>query len=228
MIYDIVFIIIILISLFIGYKKGVARMLLSLFGSAASFLLSVLLGEYFSKLVYDNHIAPSVVDSLSRTLAISSSGYSDVFESLPPFVRFALNFTDTSYTDVVLAVDRIPQTLAENIEKAIAPVVTSLLAFIFTALIFIAVLFLFKLVVKHIVVAVFNIPVLKTVNKLLGSLCAVVIGLLFVSFFAFLLHLIMPYLNNVPYIFSESTIYNSYIFYYFYSGNIFDTIISIF
>ncbi len=228
MIYDVLFIVIILISIFIGYKRGIARMLVSLFGTVASFLLSIFLGDYLSKLVYDNHIAPSVVDSLSRTLTIPDAGYSEVFDSLPPFVRFALSFSDFSYTDTVSAVERIPMTLAEGFEKAIAPVVTSLLSAIFTVLIFIAVFLLFKLIVKHIIVSVFNIPVLKTVNKLLGSLCSFFIGLLFVSFFAFLLHLIMPYLSNVPYLFSESTIYNSYIFYYFYSGNIFDTIISIF
>ncbi|MBE6823758.1 MAG: hypothetical protein E7513_00240 [Ruminococcaceae bacterium] len=228
MIYDVIFIVIILISLFVGYKRGAARMLVSLLGTVTSFLLSVFLGDYLSKLIYDSHIAPSIIDSITQSLAIPSVGETDVFDSLPTFVRFTLSFTDFEYSDAVSAVEHIPHNLAENFEKTIAPIVIAVLSMILTALAFTVSIFLFRLVFKRFFIAVFNIPVIKTVNKLVGALCSLVAGLLFVSFIAFLLHLVMPYLKNVPYIFSESTIYNSYIFYHFYSGNIFDTIISIF
>lgn len=228
MILDIIVIAIILISVFIGYKVGAARALFSLIGSIVSFLLAVLLGRYLTTLIYDGYIKSSIVKSISDSLTINTQSALSQ-ESLPPFVRFALNFTGNSFEST--AVDTFsdaPDIIANGIEVGIRPIVTSVLSFALTGILFLIIYFLFRFLLLKLLLSVFKLPVLRGINRLLGAVCSLITSVLFISFAAFLLRLITPYVTDMPYILSESTIYNSYIFYHFYSGNIFYALTSIF
>ncbi len=227
MIYDIIFIAVILISLIVGYNKGAAKMLCSFLGSLVSVIISALLGDYLSSIIYNGFISQSIVDSVADSLTIGNVSNAQVFDSLPPFVRFTLELTSFDAEKSVSVTESVPLTIAKSVEKAVAQPVISLLSVIISLALFFVVFYLFRFVFSKIINMIFNLPVIRTFNKLLGSVCSVLCGLVFVSFAAFLLSVVMPYFNDVPYIFSESTIYNSYIFYHFYSGNIFTKLISI-
>ncbi|MBQ4128451.1 MAG: CvpA family protein [Ruminococcus sp.] len=227
MIYDIIVILIILISVVVGYKVGAAKTLLSLIGSIATFMLAVFLGDYLSNLIYDNFISQSIISSVTESLSVNGSTISA--NTLPLFVRFAFGLTNTDLESLLSnAVNAFPETVATSVESALKPVVISVLSFLFTSILFIVVYFLFRVLLLKVLLRIFKLPIIKGLNSILGVLCALINSVLLISFLAFLLKLIMPYLNNVPYIFSESIIYNSYIFYHFYSGNIFSTILSVF
>ena len=224
MIYDLLTLGIVLLCVIVGYTRGAAKSLVSLIGFLVSFVSAVFLGDFLTDLFYDNYLSVAITDSIKD--AIVSNNTTTV--TLPPFVSFALKLTDHDYENALLsAIEKAPQTIAVAFESAVKPIIVSVLSFVLTAVIFIVLYIVFKLIIKKILVFVLELPVISLFNKILGALCGVVTAFLIVSFTAFMLKTLMPYMNNIPYIFSESTIYNSYIFYHFYSGNIFNTIISI-
>lgn len=229
MIYDVLVIVIVLISLFIGFKRGCAKMLSSLVLSLVAFLISVFLGDYLSNILYDTYIGPEIVRSVSESVSSQTANITTLSDELPAFVRFTVGLTGFDLDSALYnATKNFPLTVGTAFESAIKPVVLSVASFLLTALIFVILYFIFKFIVLKLLTAVFNLPVLRGFNSVLGAVCSLLSSVLLISFIAFLLKLVMPYIAHIPYIFSESTIYNSYIFYYFYSGNIFYTLTSIF
>lgn len=226
MIYDLLTIAVFLICVIVGYVRGAAKSLVSLVGFFASFLFAVFLGDFITDLLYDNYISTAIIESIRDTLTTQSN---TTTVNLPPFASFALMLTGYDYESALLtAVENAPTTIATTFESMIKPVIVSVLSFIFTAIIFILIFIVFKIIVRKILMFAFDLPVISTINKVLGALCGVINAVLILSFVAFLLKTLMPYMNDIPYSLCESTIYNSYIFYHFYSGNIFNAIISIF
>ena len=228
MIYDIIVIAILLISVIVGYNRGAAKTVVSLLGCVLSIILAAFLGDFCADLVYDSYLRQAIIDSVSST--VTNSGATElVTADLPPFVSFAMILTSFDYTNALqTSLDSLPQAIAVGFETAIKPVVMSVLTFILTALIFILLYFVFRFVLRAILDFVFRLPVLKGLNKFFGAVLSLIGGLLLVSFLAFLLNIVMPFITDIPFYLSESTIYNSYIFYHFYSGNIFINLISAF
>lgn len=225
MIYDALTLAVVLLCIVIGYVRGAAKTVVSFVGYIVSFLVSVFLGDLLTQLIYDNFISEKIIDSIQETFTTQAVTTS---VELPPFVSFVLKFTGFDYENaLVKAIDNAPSTVAIAFETAVKPIIVSVLSFLLTAVIFILVSLLFRLIVRKILMFVFELPVISSINKMLGALCGAVNSVFIISFIAFLLKLLMPYMNDIPYMFCESTIYNSYIFYHFYSGNIFNAIISV-
>lgn len=225
MIYDLLAIAVFLLCIIVGYVKGAAKTLLSLVGFFSSFLLAVFLGELITDLLYDNYLSTAIIESIRDNLATQSD---TTTVSLPPFASFALSLSGFDYESALSsAVKCAPTAIATTFEAMVKPVIVSVLSFVFTSVIFILSFILFKIVVRKILLFVSELPVISTINRVLGALCGVINAVLILSFLAFLLKTFMPYMNDIPFMLSESTIYNSYIFYHFYSGNIFNAIISV-
>ncbi|MBQ8538618.1 MAG: CvpA family protein [Ruminococcus sp.] len=228
MIYDIIVIAILIISLFVGYKVGAAKMLVSMLSGIASFVLAAIFGDFCAQLIYDSYLSTAIINSVSSTVVNSGAGEL-VTAELPPFVSFAMMLTGFDYDNALkTSLESLPQAIATGFETAVRPVVMSVLEVVLTLLIFVIIYFVLRLVLRAVLNFVFTLPVLKVINKVFGVVLSFVSSLLFVSFLAFLLNIIMPYLTDIPFWLSESTIYNSYIFYHFYSGNIFINLISAF
>lgn len=226
MLYDLLFIAIVLLCVIVGYVRGAAKSIVTLLGFLASFLIAVFLGDFLTDFVYDSYLSSAIINSVKDSLNAESIS-ADV--TLPPFVSLVMSLTGFDYEEALLsAVQNAPMAIATAFESAVKPVVVSVLSFVFTTIIFFVLYFVFRLVLRKILLFFFNLPVISFFNKLIGGVCGLFSSLFIVSFIAFLLKTVMPYLTDIPYFLSESTIYNSYIFYHFYSGNIFSTIISIF
>lgn len=227
MIYDIIVIAIIIISVIIGFRRGAAKSVVTLIGSFASLLVAVFLGEYLAELIYDSYLRQAIIDGVTTSV---ENGSKDVIGSgvLPAFVSFVLNLTgfDTS-PFFESAAESVPTAIALGFEASAGTVVISVLSLLLTLIINIVVYFIFRKLVLRLLLAIFKLPVIRLLNKLLGVVFSLISALLIISFIAFLFKLVMPYITDMPFILSESTIYNSYIFYHFYSGNIFYALISL-
>ena len=110
----------------------------------------------------------------------------------------------------------------------IAPIIISMISFFLTIILFFVILFLLKKIIFALILKIFNLPVLSAINRFFGAILGIFNGILVVLFLSYLLKLIIPYLGNAPFPFDETTIYSSYIFYQFYSGNIFTYITNLF
>lgn len=229
MILDIIVIAIIILSLIIGYKLGAARALLTLVGYIVSFLLATFFGEYLANFIYSTYLGPSIVTSVSDSISNQFDNSLVSIEQLPAFVRFSINLTGfdcdlSKYKDT----STVPQAIASGFESAVKPIVISVLSFVLIAVIFLIVFLLYRIFILKILLKLFKLPIIHSIDSVLGAVCSLIIAVLLISFVAFLLKMIMPFTTDMPYILSESTIYNSYIFYHFYSGNIFYTLLSVF
>ena len=67
----------------------------------------------------------------------------------------------------------------------------------------------------------FRFPVLNVINRVGGAVIGLIDAVLLVCMFAYLTKLIIVNVGTSSSWFNESTINNSFIFYHFYSGNIF-------
>ena len=229
MILDVIIIALALIAVLIGWKLKASRMLLALLGNIIAVIISALLGDYLSDVVYSTYIKDKIIESLTATIQPNVESITDAFSQLPMFVRFSLNITGFSVDkELATATSDITHSLATNIESAMSSVVISVLSVVLSMLIFAVVYLLYRFLIMHFLLKVFELPLVSGVDSFLGSICAVVVIAVLVMFFAFMLRMITPYVCDMPFWLSESTIYNSYIFYHFYSGNIFYKVISIF
>ncbi|MBR2714633.1 MAG: CvpA family protein [Ruminococcus sp.] len=228
MILDVILVVIFLIGIIIGIKNGVAKTLVSFLGSMLCFSAATFLGEILSKAIYESYICDSIVNSISNSVVTpDATDISGVFDRLPPFVRFCLGFTGYDVVDsVTTTVSDAPMMIAQSVESAISSVVIAVLSFVLTGIFFMLIFAIFRLFIMKPIVRLFKSPTMSFVDSLLGVICSLLSCFLLISFLAFLLKILMPYVPEMPYIFSESTIYNSYIFYHFYSGNIFYKLIS--
>ena len=229
MILDAIIILLLFVAVIVGWKLKVSRMLLVLLGNIISVIISAFLGDYLAPIIYESYVKPGIVESISRSVSSATGDYISVVEELPAFVKFALSFTGCSAdTDLSQMNENLSLSVADAIEMSINPIVISVMSIILSALIFSLVFLLYRFLIMHFLLKVFKLPVLSGVDSFLGALCGILVTVVLVSFFAFLLKTITPYVEHMPFILSESTIYNSYIFYHFYSGNIFYKVLSIF
>lgn len=229
MILDVIIIAVALVAVFIGWKLKASRMLLALLGNIIAVVVSAFLGDYLSEIVYNSYIKDKIIESLKTSMESEVVSITDAFDNLPSFVRFSLNITGFSPEKELSAVSSdITHSLASSVESAVSSVVISVLSVVLSILIFAAVYLLYRFLIMHFLMKVFELPLISCVDSILGSLCAIFVAAVLISFFAFMLRMITPYISHMPFWLSESTIYNSYIFYHFYSGNIFYKVISIF
>ena len=229
MILDAIIILLLFVAVIVGWRLKVSRMLLALLGNIISVIISAFLGDYLAPIIYESYVKPGIVESISRSVSSATGDYISVVEELPAFVKFALSFTGFSAdTDLSQMNENLSLSVADAIEMSINPIVISVMSIILSALIFSLVFLLYRFLIMHFLLKVFKLPVFSGVDSFLGALCGILVTVVLVSFFAFLLKTITPYVEHMPFILSESTIYNSYIFYHFYSGNIFYKVLSIF
>ncbi len=227
MILDVIIIILLIISLFVGYKLGAARVLLSLFGYVIALLVATFLGNYLSALIYDSFVSVSVIDAVTHSLVNELTSVTDAVSQLPLIARFSLFVTGFDLNSAITADGGVATSMAVAVESALKPVVKAVLSSVLIFILFFAVYFIYRLTFYKLLIKIFRLPVLKFFNSILGAIGGVLILALFLSLFALILRIIAPFVEHMPFILSTSTIYNSYIFYHFYSGNIFYKLISI-
>lgn len=228
MILDVIIIMLCVVAVFVGWKLKVSQMLLALLGNIISVIISAFLGDYLAPIIYDAYIKPGIIESLSQSVSSTTGGYISAVEELPAFVKFVLSLCGmSSDADFSQINENLSLSVADAIEASINPMIISILSIILSALIFTLVFLIYRFLIMHFLLKVFKLPVLSGIDSFLGALCGILVAIVLVSFFAFLLRTITPYVEHMPFWLSESTIYNSYIFYHFYNGNIFYNVISI-
>lgn len=216
MVLDIIVAAILLLITFIGYKKGAAGMLIGIAMMFVSFVAAAWVSKWLSGVMYQSFFAPSV----DKAAASAAASAGDLVSQLPWWAQKALDFSGKEIASAG------SEGLANAINAVVQPIVTGILTVILTLILFLIIdLILHKLLLKPIL-AVFRLPFVRTVDRIIGAIIGAAEGVLIVCMLAFVLKLVLPYIDTNAGFLNESTIYNSFIFYHFYSGNIFTTITS--
>lgn len=229
---DVGIIIILLFFVFLGVKRGAVRAFLNFASIIAAGILSSWLGKLIAEFIYTTFVQKGVTDSIAKAMVdnanqIGTDSYiTAVLQSIPEYIRqslyaFGININDLqSSIGSQESITTWVNSAAGQIERAIAPVYMALISLATIIIIFVLLMIVRKFVVGALC-SVFNLPILKQVNGLLGSILGLLEGVIIVFLICLLLHIMLPYWSDVPKIFSPDVIQSTAVFKHFYNCGIF-------
>lgn len=229
MIYDVILILIVIIFVVVNAHRGAARALAGIATSILAYFGATALGAFLSEVVYNWLLKPAITKAVADAVTnVSNNTAGSAVDKLPDWLTKMLNLSGEDLTKLFSEpLNSVSDSVTNAVENAVKPIAVSILGFFITIILFLLFLFIIRKLLIKPLLGVFEFPVIRTVNRFFGALLGLVEAFLTVSLLAYLLRLIIPYVGSSTGFFSESTIYNSFIFYHFYNGNIFSAILSL-
>ena len=229
MIFDIILILIFIVLIIVNICRGIARSLANIIACVLAYLGAAAVGQFLADYLYETLVKPAVTKAVTDAIVNASSDAANgVVSSLPAWLTGLLNLSAEDLTTVMQEpISNASGTISEAVNKAIQPVATGLMVVFITVILFLLLFFILRWILKKPMELIFSFPILNAVNRLLGAVIGFVDAFLLVSMLAYLTKVIIVNFHPQSAWFNESIIYNSFIFYYFYSGNIFSWIISL-
>lgn len=152
MIFDVIILSLLAFSAFIGYKKGLVGVLVSIIALAVSIILAIILQGTLSDYLYnDTTIGKTVETNIQNTLDEQVKNV-DTKENKNNFINMFVN------------TDEITQNIEKGLSKKITKLVLKGISF---AIIFVIV-FIICYILSMILNIVFKLPILNSVNKIGG------------------------------------------------------------
>lgn len=205
MIANIIIIATIVLFIIIGIKRGIAKTLLNLAGLIFTAITAYYLSSFLAQLIYDNFLKQTIISNLEQIIEQQGIEYAvlNCFDAVPIFITAILSLIfglfgvslEEFQKNMSFSKD-VSLSLAENIEASLSSTVTTVLAIILIILLFIIILILVKKIIK-LALKIFEIPVIKQINKLLGGLLGAVEGIVFLWFAINIFYAIMSFINPV-------------------------------
>ena len=180
---DAVVILIFLLCVFIGHKRGFIKTVAGIVAFLAALAVSTLLSGPVAGLVYDKAVEPTVIETVEtqyeQVKGTEIEKLNNAYESLPTMVKNLL--AQTGITDVDALTQKMPTGVDTSVSESVNAVVEPLLLPLIKALCSL-VLFFIAYIAASIVLRVLNIiaklPLLKQLNKTLGLVGGIVSGAL--------------------------------------------------
>ena len=229
MIFDIILIAIFIILIIINVWRGFARSLASILAVIISYFSAAALGRLIAGFIYTTFVQPAVTKAVNEAVASVSTQTADgVVSALPSWLTDLLNFSSQDYAKLLdQPIDKASGAIADAVNAAVQPVATGIITAVATVILFLLLVIILRFLITKPLVHLFRFPVLNFFNRFFFFLFGFVDAFLLVSMLAYLTKLIIVNAHPQSSWFNESTIYNSFIFYHFYSGNIFSWLMSL-
>ena len=187
-IFDGVLILILVISIYKGYKDGFVKTLLSFISLIIAGAIAFFIANFLSGLIYINIISPNIINSVINNENFSSTNIIDstkmVLEILPQLTGNLVDYSQNNFGEVLqIVTGNFQGTDADLINKIIDVTLGPIIKSAVTLAIW-CVLFLIMIPVTRIMIRKFkyinNIPIIGGVNKVLGLVSGTLIGAVFV------------------------------------------------
>lgn len=186
---DIVLVAIFAAYVFFAAKKGFVRTLLELVVVVAAIFLSFQISPVISQTVYDGFVEKEIVNALEEQITenIDSLSVTEkanaVLDSIPDF---AVSLASSAGVEISTIKDQISsqkfdsQNLAQSlVDKIAEPIVVGALTIIIFILLAVVLMIVLKIAAKYIS-KLFDIPVVKSLNRSLGGVLGAIKGVLVV------------------------------------------------
>ena len=213
---DIILLAIIVLSIFLGWKKGFVRTVLNSLSFFIAIILTGLLYGYVYDWLYPKFFLPKITDIINDMVVKVTDGATldSLFNKLPQ-----------SFTDLIGKFTTVPQakdyysanpnasvsSFSEFLASPVASTIGKVLCFI---LVFIAIMLLLKLV-GFLLDSVCKLPLIKSANKLLGILAGIILGFLFAWLLSEAISVLLPKLTLLfPNVFGEDILEKSFVLKY--------------
>ena len=193
---DIALVLVFALCVWRGHKKGLIKALTGILAFLLATAVALLLSTTVAGIVYDKKVEPPVVTAIEDVLGQGGTlaqGADKALETMPTFLQNLLEKANiASGQDIVskLTDQEDAMSFAQQIsDQVVRPPAMKLLKAVCTLLLFIV-----GLLAAHIVLRVLNVlaklPLLKQLNKSLGTVAGVLSGLLWVLFFSCVLQVV--------------------------------------
>lgn len=228
MIYDVILVGIFILMIVINAHRGAAKALAGMLCSLVAYLAATALGKIASDWIYETFIRPEIDKAVINAVSSAAANTTEaITTSLPAWLAGLLKINSVDLSTVVgNNISKNAAAITTVVNDTVKPLAVGIVSVLATVLLFFLIYYLLKLLVVRPVLKLFELPGIRGVNRFFGGVIGLIDAFLLVSLLAYLLKLLMPAISSQSGIFNESTIYNSFIFYHFYSGNIFTAITS--
>lgn len=203
MITDIIIVAVIVLFALIGVKRGIAKTILNLAGLVLTAISAYYLSSFLSQFIYDSFLKQTVITNIQQIIEQNGIDYAlnNCLEAVPQWINGILSFfagifgvsLDEFESQLIIPSD-ISSSTSQVVESAVAPVVTSVLSIIFVIVLFVIIFIIVKKLIR-LASGVFNIPVIKQINQLLGGIFGLAEGLLVVFIAVNIFDIVTGYTN---------------------------------
>lgn len=188
---DLIVIAIILLSTFLGYKKGLIGVAFKIVSFIIAIIITLILYKPVSNIIientsWDETIEITIYDKLSGTRVEEGEKISKEETDLPGIVVNYIN--DGIENTVKQAQENVVQMVSKNLTQSVIQIITMIAIFIVTKL-----LLLFA---KVILEAVAELPIVKQFNEIGGILYGILRGLIIIFVLLAIASFILPMLNQ--------------------------------
>lgn len=216
---DGVIIILFALFIFLGFKNGVARSLISFIGAIFSLIFSIYISSLASEAIYDTFIEKNLTSSINQTISDKNFKSEDIFNNLPNFVSNALriyNITNEKVSSIARSsgLDK-EKVLSDLFSRAIKGVIRDILSI----LIFWLLMILIGTICKNLSY-VFKLPVLRQIDGLLGGIFGAFKGYVVIVILMMFLKMFLPISKVVPEVLSDKNIDSTVLFSHMYKSNL--------
>ena len=193
-------ILILVVAIALGYRRGFVRSVVQLAGLIAAFVLAFSLSATLAGLAFDNFASEPLQESITQALQenVSSSASEQVqtaLDALPEFLVNALNANETAQAaldGLSKQVNDSAPALAETVVVDILrPLAVALLRFLLFLLLFLGLMIVVKLVTK-LIKPLTKLPVIRQADGALGAVIGLAKGVLFVLVAVTVMQLLAP------------------------------------
>ena len=197
---DIIIVCIIILCVYMGYKKGLVRTVMSFLSFIIAYIAANIFSPPLSEFLYSNWIKPAFVSGVTSKIDDIITPDIDlnklVADKQPEFAGMVEDYgVELSEVDKWVSEGATSGNVAENLVEPVAQGVANFIAF---AAVFVASLILLKILVS-LMDSVAKLPVLNLLNKIGGTAVGVVYGLGLSYIFVLLVYNVLPYVaSNTP------------------------------
>lgn len=229
MIFDIILVGIFIVLIIINVWRGFAKSLASILAAVGSYFGATALGGFIANFIYSSLIQPAIIKAVNDAIVNVSTKTADgVVSSLPSWLTGLMNISAEDLTKLLeQPISGASDSIADAVNTAVRPIAIGIITALATVILFLLFIIILRKLITRPIVLLFRFPILNFINRVLGAVIGFIDAFLLVSMLAYLTKLIIVNASPQSSWFNESTIYNSFIFYHFYSGNIFSWISSL-
>ena len=203
MISTIIIILFFILFIFIGYRRGAAVTLLNLIAVIVASALATFLSHAAAQAIYANFMRAAVVDKIQGFVTQNGSQFAaeNSLKALPDSIGGALSFfaklcgttTEQIQGRLVPSTQQASQ-LVGTIEKPLGDICVFFIGLLLSVIFFIILIIVFKLLIS-LIRGVFELPVIRTVNRVFGALLGALEGVVIIFCLVNVLYVILSYTN---------------------------------
>ena len=202
MIIDIIILAVVIIFAIIGIKRGFIKEIVSLIGAVVAISLSFWLAGLCSDFIYDKLIEEKVSTKISQTIIeTADNSLNSIEDNIPDSLLKAaellkIDVSSVIGNDVSESLEATAESVANNLMKSIVqPMCTKFILVISFIILFILLMVIISLVAKALNV-VAKLPVLNSLNRLLGGIVVALRGAVIIVAVCYILYILASIFEN--------------------------------